>query len=224
MQNYKLQSADYLVNVEGCDTVFVLNNQLKSLSGCDSRGVRLIDVQDGVVAENEILRTGDCGMPLGIHLGGGNSRRMSLRDNNISRSFNYGPDSEDTFIGIYTDGGGDSIYIKSNELNGLTINGLKRGKGMFLGGSYFTLEADSNVISNFQNSGIEVNSAFGTTWKVRKNTISTVREAGVIVSGSGSSIVGNKISRVKAGVGINVLGSENLVANNFAHVEGAGLA
>jgi hypothetical protein len=221
---------DFGAYVENVSEMLFVNNRIKTGWFCEERGLRLMSVRNSLVKDNVISMVSDCNgwggtqVHIGIHIGSTNSRNLTIRDNTIERSSNYSVNSDDWFWGLLADGGGDSIYIKSNSFNGRDINGSKFGKGMFLLGTYPQLEADSNSIQKFQNIGIEIQSPLSSSWKFKANQIYFVKEYGISLAGENVLLLNNRIWDIKAGTACKILGSNNLIANNYLNALGPGVA
>lgn len=144
------------------------------------------------------------------------SRNLRIEGNTLNNC-RYG-------IGI-NGGQSDSIFIVSNEINGV----YERYGDVYAINADRTVERvlviDSNIIRNFLQFAIHVSAPQTANPKIRFNLLDNNRDAGIIVTGEGTSeIYGNRILRTQAGTGIAVQAKNVLVANNYIHTAGLGIS
>ncbi|MFM9027646.1 MAG: right-handed parallel beta-helix repeat-containing protein, partial [Bacteroidota bacterium] len=194
----------------------IVNDRYYPCCSPSARGVSIRSTTDVVVYSNTISVSTNTSNSQGVQVLGVSSKRLTIKNNSIS---NGGGGNR---YGIYISNG-DSLFVKNNSLNGLDFS--TSGYGISLYNVPLCIEVDSNSITNFLNEGIHSMPTTGSSWKIRYNNISNIQDAGIYAEGAGAAkYIGNRITGMKAGKGIVVNGPNALVANNYIHAEGLGIA
>ncbi len=229
--------------LEGCVDASVLNNTVTdNTTGSRTRGIDILNSKNINILSNNIDARARYYWSMGIYIEGANTRNILVKENSIVSY--YTTYYNLTSHGIYIDAG-DSIYIIKNTIDGLYSD--KPGHGISLNNIIAELEVDSNIVRNYQTTGIISNPPVNSHWKIRNNSITNVRTQGMnlggtgglytnntvngVVAGNGINITAsnatvseNRLLNIQAGAGIIVNGADNLVANNFIEAEGVGIA
>ncbi|MFM8950078.1 MAG: right-handed parallel beta-helix repeat-containing protein, partial [Bacteroidota bacterium] len=214
------------IMLENSKSAVVANNNVTNYTGNiglgygRTRGISVYNSSDAIITNNTIDARSAQYWTAGIHVEGGPNKKITITNNYVKSYFS-------TILphisyGILIESG-DSIYVKSNTVDGVEIGNI--GTGITLFNINNVLEVDSNTIYKFKSEGIRSRPTTGSNWKIRYNTITNIQDAGIFAEGTGGAqYIGNRISAIKAGTGIVVNGPNALIANNYIQTEGLGIS
>jgi gliding motility-associated-like protein len=222
--NLSNPSNDFVVRFNGTRYVTLRKMSISRNSG--SFSVMSDNSAGDIVLENNILN--------GILIQ--NTNRIQLIRNNIrtgfrlhgiqivgSRFLYIDKNTYECHYGIQLRGAAsDSLFIRQNIFNSSFANE----------GGAISIEVpiekyvaiDSNYFSNFKFYGIGSNISNGGKAFIRSNVFKKINGTVIGLSGAGGDVLGNRITGIEVGTGINVNAQSSLIANNFIQARGIGVS
>ncbi|MEY3311989.1 MAG: hypothetical protein RL348_1332, partial [Bacteroidota bacterium] len=167
-----------------------------------------------------------------------NAKRVSFIDNRLSTtvwwlssigfSSTVGLTIANNFFNssysIYSVGAkSDSIFIRGN--NFLSPDSLVNGNAITIDdGLKGVLDISNNVIRDYLKFGILVKVLDTSSITIKDNKLDKIQDVGISVDGWPSIISGNRITRMRNGIGIKVVSGASKLINNYINASGLGQA